>query len=480
MKTKTQTSTITLLLLFILCSITINGHDDHDHDNITSNGWQSFKNLSGCHSGDQVNGLSKLKRYLNRFGYIPDSVSNYTDEFDDSLESALKKYQLNFNINETGTLDDSTLDQIQRPRCGVADIINGSTTMNSGRKSKSRGNINSVEHYTFFPGTPRWSTGNSDLTYAFLPANNLSSTVKLVFARAFARWSEVTTLTFTETDVYSDADLTIGFFVGDHGDGEPFDGVLGTLAHAFSPPDGRFHLDGDEQWVVDGDVTTTSLTSAVDLESVAVHEIGHLLGLGHSSVEDAIMFPTISSRSRKVQLASDDVDGIQLLYGSNPSYNGSSTYTPSSNHERDTSDGAVGVTIVRDKASKVSVLFRSKTSYKPRFMSDLNAQIPTAFDPFAEANAEDSGAGSKEYVHVRTQQRNGRKSLTTVQGLKKEFSYNKILKDLKKEFCCNGTVVQDPELGQVIQLQGDQRKNVSTFLVQAGIVKKENIKIHGF
>ncbi|GAY52185.1 hypothetical protein CUMW_139960 [Citrus unshiu] len=77
-------------------------------------------------------------------------------------------------------------------------------------------------------------------------------------------------------------------------------------------------------------------------------------------------------------------------------------------------------------------------------------------------------------------QRNGRKSLTTVQGLKKEFSYNKILKDLKKEFCCNGTVVQDPELGQVIQLQGDQRKNVSTFLVQAGIVKKEHIKMHGF
>jgi translation initiation factor SUI1 len=73
-------------------------------------------------------------------------------------------------------------------------------------------------------------------------------------------------------------------------------------------------------------------------------------------------------------------------------------------------------------------------------------------DPFAEANAEDSGAGTKEYVHVRVQQRNGRKSLTTVQGLKKEFSYSKILKDLKKEFCCNGTVVEDPELGQVCLL----------------------------
>ena len=62
-------------------------------------------------------------------------------------------------------------------------------------------------------------------------------------------------------------------------------------------------------------------------------------------------------------------------------------------------------------------------------------------DPYAEANADDSGAGAK--------QRNGRKSLTTVQGLKKEYSYSKILKDLKKEFCSNGTVFQDPQLGQV-------------------------------
>ena len=78
-----------------------------------------------------------------------------------------------------------------------------------------------------------------------------------------------------------------------------------------------------------------------------------------------------------------------------------------------------------------------------------NVSSMDQIDPFAEANAEDSGAGTKDYVHVRVQQRNGRKSLTTVQGLKKEYSYNKILKDLKKEFCCNGTVVQDPELGQV-------------------------------
>ena len=112
-------------------------------------------------------------------------------------------------------------------------------------------------------------------------------------------------------------------------------------------------------------------------------------------------------------------------------------------------------------------------------MVGLEFEIPSAFDPFADAK-QSGGAGTKEYVHIRIQQRNGKKSLTTVQGLPKELSYEKILKTLKKDFCCNGNVVQDKELGKVIQLQGDQRKNVQNFLVNQNIVKKDQIKIHGF
>ncbi|CAN1339737.1 Protein translation factor SUI1 homolog 1 [Linum perenne] len=110
-------------------------------------------------------------------------------------------------------------------------------------------------------------------------------------------------------------------------------------------------------------------------------------------------------------------------------------------------------------------------------MVELDLEIiPSAIDPFAEAK--DSGA--KEYVHIRVQQRNGKKCLTTVQGLSKDLSYERILKEVKKEFCCNGNVVNDKELGKVIQLQGDQRKNVQGFLVRANLVKKDQIKIHGF
>ncbi|KAL5737622.1 hypothetical protein ACOSP7_030383 [Xanthoceras sorbifolium] len=111
-------------------------------------------------------------------------------------------------------------------------------------------------------------------------------------------------------------------------------------------------------------------------------------------------------------------------------------------------------------------------------MVDLDVQIPSPFDPFSETK--DSGPGTKGYVHLRVQQRNGKKCVTTVQGLRDDYSYQKILKDLKKEFCCNGNVVQDKVLGKVIQLQGDQRIKVMNFLVKGKLVDKEQIKIHGF
>ncbi|KAJ8542901.1 hypothetical protein K7X08_005424 [Anisodus acutangulus] len=133
----------------------------------------------------------------------------------------------------------------------------------------------------------------------------------------------------------------------------------------------------------------------------------------------------------------------------------------------------------KDQESSCEQFTSLRSSLPASYMVGIDIQIPSAFDPFSEAK--DSGApGAKEYVHIRIQQRNGKKSLTTVQGLRKEFSYEKILRDLKKELCCNGNVVQDKELGKVIQLQGDQRKNVSHFLVTAGVVKKDQIKIHGF
>ncbi|KZS99258.1 translation initiation factor SU [Sistotremastrum niveocremeum HHB9708] len=113
----------------------------------------------------------------------------------------------------------------------------------------------------------------------------------------------------------------------------------------------------------------------------------------------------------------------------------------------------------------------------------MSVQNLNSYDPFADEGdplGDNKDVGSQQnYIHIRIQQRNGRKTLTTLQGLPKEYDPKKLLKAFKKEFACNGTLVDDEELGQVIQLQGDQRLKISTFLTEEGI-PKATIKLHGF
>ena len=86
----------------------------------------------------------------------------------------------------------------------------------------------------------------------------------------------------------------------------------------------------------------------------------------------------------------------------------------------------------------------------------------------------------KTKVHIRVQQRNGRKSITTVQGLGEEIDYPKLLKTIKKVFGCNGTIQSDPNWGTVLQLQGDQRSNLTKFFVEKNILTLDEMETHGF
>ena len=54
-----------------------------------------------------------------------------------------------------------------------------------------------------------------------------------------------------------------------------------------------------------------------------------------------------------------------------------------------------------------------------------------------------------------------------------EICYPKPAADVTCLLACNGTIVNDTEMGEVIQLQGDQRKDVQEFLVD----KKEGLEL---
>ena len=162
-----------------------------------------------------------------------------------------------------------------------------------------------------FRALSKW--GKTDITYFFI-----NGTQKLsgdgeheLIKQAFALWAAQTSLTFTEVSTASEADIVIGWAEGEHGDGDSFDGPGDVLAHASypNPYEDRqvfLHFDDAERWV-------NSDTQNVDMLTVAAHEIGHTLGLGHSNDPRALMYPSYSEPHRF--LGNDDIAGVQSLYG---------------------------------------------------------------------------------------------------------------------------------------------------------------------
>jgi len=177
----------------------------------------------------------------------------------------------------------------------------------------------------------RWQKQSISYFLAGFTSDLPQAAQRQAFADALAVWSNVVPLDFTEVNAASQADMVIGFGTEDHcelyaaaqtacpaeeGQGGAFDGPSGTLAHCYFPPGsggpsaGDCHFDDAEDWA-DNDATP----SQIRLLETAIHEIGHALGLGHSDVSAAVMFPSYMPDQRKLQLGGDDVLGIQELYG---------------------------------------------------------------------------------------------------------------------------------------------------------------------
>lgn len=80
-------------------------------------------------------------------------------------------------------------------------------------------------------------------------------------------------------------------------------------------------------------------------------------------------------------------------------------------------------------------------------------------------------------VHIRIAQL-GKRKLTTVQGLSPELDLNKILNFFRKQFACNGSLVEDEEFGTILQLQGDCAVKLRDLLVAEDMVDKELLRLH--
>jgi len=165
-----------------------------------------------------------------------------------------------------------------------------------------------------------WTRRN--LTYAF---GNLSSAVtnnvaRNAIRRAFNTWAAAGVgLSFTEVAGNANPDIFVEWRQAADPD---FSMVGNTLAHADYPPGCTFvvnppngtpptpvHFDDQEHTWVDG-----AVAGGFDIETIALHEVGHCLGLQHTNVSGSVMWPSIPSNTTLRTLQSDDLTGIRALY----------------------------------------------------------------------------------------------------------------------------------------------------------------------
>ncbi|XP_043484667.1 matrix metalloproteinase-2 [Leptopilina heterotoma] len=255
----------------------------------------------GAHHSIYVD--DRTQNYLMKFGYLPQSdLETGNLRTDEQLRDAIKDFQGFAGIPVTGVIDEETKKKMASKRCGLPDKPDP-------RYAHMR------RHKRFTVHGQKWNSPN--LTWSLRteqPSGLETGEVRLELSRALAIWSANSKLTFQE--VNSDqADILVYFHRGYHGDGYPFDGRGKILAHAFFPGGDRggdAHFDEEEIWLLNGDDSDEEGTS---LFAVAAHEFGHSLGLSHSSVRGALMYPWYQGITTNFELPEDDRNGIQQMYG---------------------------------------------------------------------------------------------------------------------------------------------------------------------
>jgi len=264
---------------------------------------------------------SSAVKYLAQFGYLPTSDPRKALLLtEDGVSKALKRLQKFGGVNQTGVLDDDTIELIKTPRCGLKDNLDEDNLENLEILEVGDEDIEEneeEEREAYFPTRKRkkrfalqgsrWKTKFLTYKVGKYPTKLTKREVDSDDSKAFAMWASASGLRFMKSNARN-VHIEIRFESYFHGDEDSFDGPGGVVAHAFFPEfGGDAHFDNGEYWTVNR-YTGTSLLQSL------THEFGHSLGLLHSSNKQAMMGPYHRGWNPNLKLHSDDIQAIQKLY----------------------------------------------------------------------------------------------------------------------------------------------------------------------
>jgi len=170
---------------------------------------------------------------------------------------------------------------------------------------------------SFNAGDLKWGqrtlgTESGEITWSFDPdlfddlvnSSGSDAAFENSLENAFQVWEDVADVNFTQVNFGTSADVLVGAgalsgnIAGQAG--ITFTGNAG-LSQILS---GTVTFDNELSWTPTG-------AGGIDFEAVAIHEVGHILGLGHVNDVNQILNPVVSTD----ELGNGDIAGVQFLYG---------------------------------------------------------------------------------------------------------------------------------------------------------------------
>ena len=174
-------------------------------------------------------------------------------------------------------------------------------------------------------------TSGGTVTYAFAPAyistpsgrtytRPVSSSYANEIHDAFDTWETVADINFQFVSSYTQADIIVGFGYIDGSRGTL--GVTGNSTYGGSLNRSYILFDTAEYWNL-GDDTPSSYQA--DFSAVALHEVGHAIGIDHST-SGTLMAPYQNTGS--LSLTSDDISAARAIYGTGSGTGGGTDTSP--------------------------------------------------------------------------------------------------------------------------------------------------------